>query len=219
MKGKIVVDSSQNTPQISAFAGDMNFMVSYFKAGGPVLHSNDEGDSILHAAAEGWQFQMVQFLILSGADVNARNNNGETPLHIIIRSNDAPFEGKFLRHTTPENARKETFRILLCNGADTSIQDNRGGNALHVAASEGDVIGIDELAIGGRIKLIDAVTSKGATALVLAIFQEHAECIKRLIAYGADVNYELRDDVTPLTLLHSSKNPELKAIYKATINK
>jgi len=104
--------------------------------------------------------------------------------------------------------------MLLRNGADTNIQSTQGGNALHIAASEGDIIAIDELVVGGRMKSVDAVTNKGATALVLAIFQEQVACVERLITLGADVNYQFYEDATPLRLLYSSENAELKAICK-----
>jgi len=208
MKG----ESYENKPHISAFAGDMNFMVPYILGGGPPSQRNADGTTILHAAVDGWQYRMVEFLVLSGAKVNAQNKHGDTPLHAIVRSRDIPFEGQFLRHIAPEDARKETFRMLLRHHADPSILNMQGANALHLAAYEGDQVAIVELLPGGRMLSIDAVTSKGATALLLAILQEHVACVKRLIAFGADVNFQYKNDITPLRLLYSSENPELRAL-------
>ncbi len=216
MPEEVKADSSDNVPHISAYAGDMNFMVPYIQAGGPPSQHNASGDTIWHAAVDGWQHRMVEFLLLSGADVNAKNKHGNTPLHAIVRSQDIPFDGQFLRHIAPEEARKETFRMLLRHGADTSIQNMQGAIALHLAAHEGDLIAIDELLLGGRVTSIDAVTSKGATALVLAILQEHVACAKRLIAFGADVNFKFQNDITPLRLLYSSDNAELRALCNAS---
>jgi hypothetical protein len=46
--------SSDNVPLISAYAGDMNFVVPFLRDGGPVSYRNSEGDTMLHAAAMGW---------------------------------------------------------------------------------------------------------------------------------------------------------------------
>ena len=211
MPEKVKADSSENAPHISSYAGDMNFMVPYIQGGGSPSQCNADEDTILHAAVDGWQHAMVEFLILSGAAINAQNKHGDTPLHTIVRSRDIPFEGQFL-HIAPADARKETFRMLLRHGADKSIQNMQSANALHLAAHNGDLIAIDELLLGGRMKSIDAITSKGATALVLAIFQEHVACAKRLIAFGADVNFQFQSDITPLKLLCSSENVEMRAL-------
>jgi len=157
---------------------------------------------------------MVEYLLLSGADVNAQNNDGDTPLHTIVRSQNIPSGGQFLRHIKPEDARRETFRMLLFRHSNTNILNIQGANALHLAAYEGDLIAVQELLpFVTRNKAIDAVTSKGATALVLAITEEHVACAKHLIAAGADVDFQIRDDITPLRMLYSSENPELRALY------
>lgn len=111
------------------------------------------------------------------------------------------------------DARKETFRMLLRHHADSSIKNVQGANALHLAAYNGDLFALNELLFSGRIKSIDDLTSKGATALVLAILQNNVDCVKRLISSGADLNYKFQNDVSPLRLIYSSENPEMKDIY------
>jgi ankyrin repeat protein len=212
LQEEIKENSSENVPHVSAYTGDMNFMVSYINAGGPLSQRNANGDTILHAATDGWQYRMVEFLALSGSDVNAQNKQGDTPLHTIVRSRETPFEGEFLQRIANEDARRETFRILLHHGADLCIKNMQGANALHIAAHDGDLIAIEELLVGKRIKSIDTVTSKGVTALVLAIFQEHIACVKHLITLGPDLNFLLPSGNTPLTLLHKSENADLRAI-------
>ena len=214
MTEKTNPDSSDDVPHLSAYAGTMDFMVPYIQAGGPPSQQDTDGNTILHAAVDGWQHRMVEFLILSGADINAQNKNGATPLHQIVRSHHIPFKGKFLREISPEDARKKTFRMLIRHGVDTSIQNIQGANALHLAAHSGDIIAIDELLIGGMMA-VDAVNSKGATALLIAILQEQVACVKRLIAIGADVNFQL-DNTTPLRLLLSSDNTAMRDLYNET---
>lgn len=198
-------------PHISAFAGDMNTIVPYLRAGGPVSHCDENENTILHAAVEGWQHRMVEFLILWGAEVNAQNKNGDTPLHTLVRKREVPFEGQFLKDIAPEQARKKTFFMLLLHRADTTILNVQGGNALHLAAHEGDLLAIDELVVRAR-KSVDALTSKGATALLLAILEDHVACARHLIASGADVNFDYKAGVTPLRLMYSSENAEMRAL-------
>lgn len=207
-------ESDENVPHISAYAGDMNFMVPYVQTSGPPSQRNANGDTILHAAADGWQHRMVEFLVLSGADINAQNKQGDTPLHSIVRSRTVPFDAQFLQNETPADARTNTFNELILRGADISIQNMQGANPLHLAAHEGDLTAIKWLVPGRGKKLIDAVTSKGATALALAIFQEHIACAKQLITFGADVNLRLGPKATtPLEFLRFSENAELRALF------
>jgi ankyrin repeat protein len=140
-------------------------MIPFIQSSGQPGLCNSNGSTLLHAAAEGWQPEMAEFLILSGADVNAQNKHGDTPLHALVRSREIPVDGTFFRGRPPEKMRRETFRMLLRRRADISIGNTDGANALHLAASEGDLMGIEELSRhGGQLLLADK-TSKGATAL------------------------------------------------------
>ena len=205
----------QDIPLVSAYAGDMKFMVPFIREGGAVSHSNAHGDTILHADADGWQHRMVEFLILSGVDVNIQNKDGDTALHTVTRSRTVPAEGRFLRDSVPEKARKETFRELLLFGkVDAEILNVQGANALHLAAHEGDSLAITELLMARR-ELVDKVTSKGATALLLAILREHVECAKLLISFGADISVTLTDGVRRLDLLRSGENVQLRLLCDA----
>jgi ankyrin repeat protein len=44
------------------------------------------GSAALHVAAQNRQPEMTRFLLEHGADINVRNNQGYTPLHIAIDS-------------------------------------------------------------------------------------------------------------------------------------
>lgn len=200
-------------PHISAYSGDMRFIVPFLREGGTVSHSDPHGDTILHAAASGWQHRMVQFLILTGADVNAQNKDGDTALHAIIRSRavPSPAKGQWLRGTELDEARRATFIELFIGSADRTIKNVQGASPLHLAAHEGDLFAIDLLLLAGS-EAVDLPSSKGATALALAILEEHVECARRLLMAGADPNIELVDGIRPADLLHSSEIPGLKCL-------
>uniref|UniRef100_A0A0M3HIK1 ANK_REP_REGION domain-containing protein n=1 Tax=Ascaris lumbricoides TaxID=6252 RepID=A0A0M3HIK1_ASCLU len=58
----------------------------------------------------------VERLLYYGADINAQNVNGNTPLHVCAVNN-----------------RPECARVLLLRGVDASIVNKQGQTALHVA--------------------------------------------------------------------------------------
>jgi len=206
--------SSDNSPLVSAYAGEMNFMVPFLREGGAAAasYTNMDGDTLLHAAADGWQYQMVEFLILSGANPNIQNKHGRTPLHMVVRSREVPFDGTFLTDTSPFDARKATFQMLLLHGADPRIKNKQGANPFHVASWEGDLQAIDAIVLTD-LGLVDEVTTKGATALALAILKEHFDCTKRLLDLGADAFRELPTGSRPIDLLYSIEMPEFQDLF------
>jgi ankyrin repeat protein len=82
--------SSENVPLISAYGGSMEFVVSFLKAGGSIDYMNSNGETMLHAAAEGWQHQMINFLLIWGANVNGQDRFGNTPLHRLTLTREPP---------------------------------------------------------------------------------------------------------------------------------
>ena len=77
------------------------------------IHQIDfAGQTVLHRAAltpKGETLELMKYLILKGADVNAKDSNGNTPLFIAyaVNNNDA-------------------VNLLIASGADVSIKNNFG---------------------------------------------------------------------------------------------
>ncbi|MGH9172979.1 MAG: ankyrin repeat domain-containing protein, partial [Vicinamibacterales bacterium] len=74
----------------------------------------------LHAAVAGKQHDLVEMLVEAGAEVNATDADGWTPLNLAAHEGVA-----------------ETVSYLLAHGADPSIPANNGLTPLQTAEREG----------------------------------------------------------------------------------
>jgi hypothetical protein len=74
----------------------------------------------IHNAARNGQLQRTALLIATGADVNAKDENGLTPLHWASR-----------------RGKKEVAELLIDNGVDVNAKDDGGWTPLLFAATDG----------------------------------------------------------------------------------
>ena len=140
-------------------------------------------------AARAGDVEKLDAAIRAGADVNAPDENGATPLSWAVSGGHMPVLHKLLSH-----------------GADVDYQSPRGQSALNVAASRGDVRMMQVLLKHGaeadeRIRGAQAPEHlKGATPLFLAALQKHADAVAELLSCGADVNAVNEGGATALLL-------------------
>ncbi|RKU17885.1 hypothetical protein C6500_14875 [Candidatus Poribacteria bacterium] len=98
----------------AAFTGDIAAMKQALTDGAdPNTKDPQSGNTLLATAALMGHTEIVTLLLEHGADVNARNRDDGTALHI------AAFFG-----------RTETVKLLLEKGADTTLKNNMGGTAI-----------------------------------------------------------------------------------------
>ncbi len=195
---------------------------------------------VLHQAAEYTSNPtIVRLLLQAGADPNAPDDNGLTPLH-----------------WGSENSNPMVVTHLLDAGADLNARDNEGYTALHWAAAQsgnGRVVkalldrGADPFAESndGRTplhsalryradasvvsRMLDAGADENLTSLQLSVLQGDVMAVDRMLAEGADPNEVDRYGWGPLhfavplagleavsALLAAGADPRVRTISGAT---
>jgi ankyrin repeat protein len=134
-----------------------------------------------HAAAYKDDVRFLEPLIDSGADVNARDFDGNTPLgcaalsdHVksieLLLESGANINNRDLRGWTAildavDSNSHRSITVLLKNGADYTLPLNTGCTVLHRAAERGDIETIQILTKAGMKNLpIDATNDSGFCA-------------------------------------------------------
>ena len=124
-------------------------------------------------------------LLSKGADVNAKDSLGTTPLMYASARGNA-----------------EVTEILLHSNADTSVLCHRGSTALHRAAFIGRPRIVKQILKYSQISINTLSRQRlNRTALTLAIVKGHMNVVKALLTHKSiDVNLESRGGQTALSL-------------------
>ena len=133
--------------------------------------------SLLNAAEDG-NIEAVKQHLDAGADVNAKNKVGQTPLHLAVA-----------------NDHKEIIELLIAKDADLNAKDVWEGTPLYEAASKAHKE-IAELLIANGADVNANIY--GWTPLHSAARDGHKEIAELFITEGADVNAKDQDANTPL---------------------
>ena len=193
-------------------AGDRRSIEQQVAASPEVVNGVDAGGATaLHHAAGFGPIGNLQLLVDRGAEVNARNRRGSTPLHWAIHdeakvrlllSKGANVNAKQALGRTPLYLAAmlgngvSTMRLLLAGGADPNLASANGQTPLMMAATRGDVDGVQLLIEKGAD--VNATNGPGQTALMLACASGDARAVQLLIARGADVRVRSKLNETAL---------------------
>lgn len=140
---------------------DLRKVKKIVKANPELIAEKDEyAFSVLHGAVMTENTELVKFLIEHGAEVNARNDEGITPLHLALYP--------------------EVAACLLDHGAPIQCASDNGSTPLHTQVADGEE----------RLDVIELLLERGAdrnakdyyglTPLDIAVKREEREIIELL---------------------------------------
>lgn len=180
------------------------------------------GYSALHAAAQ-WNpnAAIINALVAAGADLEARDAEGATPLHAawgnpnpavvraLLESGADPLArdraGRVADPTSCANwntaaftrhAYTEDFALCLALGEDVLSYDGNGSTPLHFAAQFDNPDAVTTLLAAGAD--VTAQDNRGATPLHLAAIHDGTASLNLLLEAGADINAGAGSQGTPL---------------------
>jgi ankyrin repeat protein len=150
---------------------------------------------------------LVLQLLQAGADVDARNRFGKTPLHTAAEKGQTELVAALLKaganaRTASVNDRvtalmaasyaghADIVTALLAAGADAAALDRMNKPAILYAAGQGQTAALQRLLDHGVA--VNTAYAHGLTALMWAAGQGHVEATRLLLARGADMS--LKDD-------------------------
>ncbi|SVB74620.1 uncharacterized protein METZ01_LOCUS227474 [marine metagenome] len=183
-------------------------------------------DISIHDAAKAGNIEAVKQHLAAGADVNAKNEGGLTPLHpaayeghmeivelLIAKGADVntkDVDGLTSLHFAASNGHKDVVELLIAEGADVNAKAADGEMPLHRATVYGNKE-IVELLIANDA-YVKAENKYGGTPLHEATMVGHKEIAELLIAKGADLNVKDVDGFTPVDL--AKGHPEIADLLR-----
>ncbi len=140
--------------------------------------------------------QLVKEYIKQGADINERNDQGETVL------NRAAAEGNI-----------EMLKALIEANADLLLPNRDGLSPLHRAAANGHAKAVQLLIDAGA--LVESQNDKGETPLIMAADQGHRDVVDVLLKAGAD---PFVSDIQNKNALHKAAEKGHEEVVRAFLS-
>ncbi len=163
---------------------------------GTVIDINREDELLIRIF--NLHYAILKRLIDKGGDVNARNQDGITPLDFAIAKGDVEFIKLLIDKGGDVNARNqdgitplhwaiakgdvEIVRVLLASGADINVTDAEGITPLHWVAYKGYEVIVKALVIAGAN--IKATDNNGSTVLDYAAQGGYTGRVEKAIEEG-----------------------------------
>ena len=208
----------------AAAAGDLNKVKALLEADSTLLESKDDRDQgnlkdntpLISACwgpgSNNWEATVANYLLDKGANVNARNEIGATPLYFATKDFDLTqrliakganvniraFGDYTPLHQAASSGNLKVAKLLIDHGADPNANGS-AGTILHELIYRKLESGTEmaKLLLKGGAK-INQKFSSGNTELHLAALNDYADIIPVLVKYGANINAINEYGHTPL---------------------
>jgi ankyrin repeat protein len=162
-------------------------IMNYIKSGGDVNVINGKGDTLLILAGISAEYPKVfELLISAGADVNAVNKIGMTPVFAAIYN---------------QLEKPDLIKLLVDAGADININDNNGLTPLILALSRNKSPAIINLLLNEEV--VNQSEQNGWTPLMVASGNQNPEMTKiipMLLNAGAEIDIRNSNGLTALRI-------------------
>ncbi|XP_077535270.1 uncharacterized protein LOC144147094 isoform X2 [Haemaphysalis longicornis] len=224
----------------ACFSGNKN-LFQHIAADHMSLESEDEsGNKPIHYAAHGNQPEMIDFLLRSGATINATNNLHHTALHFatkegfvncvrelkkhhrVLNANIQDDSGNTALHVAVAHALPRIVEELLSlPKVDLSLMNQYGLNCLHMAAVKGNDPAVDMI-LWKNCELAYVQEEGGYAAIHFAVFAGHYHIVETLLTKSGVVDLPTKHDETPLLIASRKgywKIVELLLLAGADVNK
>ncbi|EAY19457.1 ankyrin repeat protein, putative [Trichomonas vaginalis G3] len=139
---------------------------------------------------------LCEYFLSHGANINEKNENGQTALHYSAYQNS-----------------KETSELLISHGANINEKMNNGETALHIAAAQNSKETAELLISHGAN--INEKDKNGNTALFVAAYINCKAIAELLISHGANINEK---NILGKIALHSTAWSNSKEIAELLIS-
>lgn len=141
--------------------------------------------------------RILELLLECGADIWAKNSDGNMPAHILAISEDVGLMAELMRVSF-----------------DINTKGREGNTVLHVAIRGTGVMMKYLLELAAGQSILNAQNSKGRTPLHLAVSHGIREAVELLLKHGADIGVKDNDGKTPPQIALSRRQFDIVRTFK-----
>ena len=157
----------------AARQGDFNKVKRLISEGVYINYGDDNGRTAFFHALAKYHYDIADYLLSKGANINARDNENQTLMHIICDNN---------------YCKCELLEYLISHGANKDLKDIYGQTPLHLACFSGTFQMVECLVSQGAKKQLK--NNRGQTPLHLACLSGDLDKVKYLISRDCYIEAE-----------------------------
>ena len=165
---------------INNYSGLINFLLDKKI---DVNIKSTSGATALHEAVRVGNIDVITRIINSGANVNSRDGNNNTPLHT----------------GSPAESHREVVTLLLNSGADPNLRDDHGDTPLHIVITLNRQLDVIE-AFLNKNSDVHIRNIQGKTPLYIAVQENRMSLIPALLKNGSEIFAADNSGVTPFDI-------------------